>query len=162
MLIRPVAPDDFADILRLNDDWVHVTSALDSERLAHLHEHAAYHRVCVLERRVAGFLLALGPGVPYASPNYRWFCERFGGFLYIDRVVVSAERQQGGVGAALYADLVAFAREQGVSRLVCEVDVEPFNAASDAFHVRQGFAEVGTQWIAEGTKRVSLRELVLG
>lgn len=162
MLIRPAVPDDFADILRLNHEWVHVTSPLDRALLAHLNAHAVYHRVCVLEERVVGFLLALGPGVAYASPNYRWFSERPGGFLYIDRVVVSAERQQAGAGRALYADLFAFAREQGISRLVCEVDVEPLNAASDAFHARWGFAEVGTQWIAEGKKRVSLRECVVG
>ena len=83
-------------------------------------------------------------------------------FLYIDRIVVGRAYQRAGLGAALYADLLEFAAQRGVERLVCEVDIEPLNVASDAFHRRRGFVEVGTQWLALGTKRVSLREYLLG
>jgi predicted GNAT superfamily acetyltransferase len=41
------------------------------------------------------------------------------------------------------------------------VNIEPPNPGSDAFHAGRGFVEVGTQWVADGTKRVSLRELVV-
>lgn len=114
-----------------------------------------------IEGRIAGFLLAIGPGQPYTSPNYRWFAARAHDFLYIDRVVVAGDRQGAGVGRALYDDVIAWAVRRGFGRLVCEVDVEPPNPVSDAFHRRFGFVEVGTQWVAGGTKRVSLRELVV-
>lgn len=156
-MIRPAAAADLPAIVGLNAEWEHVTSPLDEASLARLHECASYHRVLEVDGAVVGFLLALGPGVPYDSPNYRWFESRLGEFLYIDRVVISRGCQRMGFGDILYRDVLAHAREQGIPRLACEVDIEPLNAASDAFHVRHGFAEVGTQWIAEGRKRVSLR-----
>lgn len=157
-MIRSATAQDFERILKLNAEWEHVTSPLTLESLAHLHAHAALHRLVVADSRVVAFLLAVGPGAPYESPNYLWFDSGAPDFMYIDRVVVDTDHQREGLGDALYNDLEAFARLQGVARLVCEVDVEPHNAASDTFHSRRGFKEVGTQWVANGTKRVSLRE----
>ena len=68
--------------------------------------------------------------------------------------------QRAGLGDALYHDLKSHAERRGIRRLVCEVDAEPLNAASDAFHARRGFVEMGTQ-VLPGGKRVSLRELPL-
>lgn len=160
-MIRPAGLRDFAAILALNAAWVHFTSPLDEIALAELHRQAACHRVAEVGGSVAGFLLAIGPGQPYESPNYRWFAARTDDFLYIDRVVVAGEHQGAGVGRALYDDVIAWARRHGVGRLVCEMNIEPPNPVSDAFHTRFGFVEVGTQWVGGGTKRVSLRELVL-
>jgi predicted GNAT superfamily acetyltransferase len=160
-MIRDAGLSDLPAVLRLNSEWERVTSPLDEVALVRLHEQAAFHRVFDIDSRVAAFLLALGPGATYESPNYRWFDDRSDRFLYIDRVIVSADFHRNGLGGELYADLMAYARSQGVHRLVCEVDVEPLNVASDAFHARLGFEQVGTQLVADGSKRVSLRELVL-
>jgi len=160
-VIRPAGSGDFAAILALNAAWVRFTSPLDEAALAELHRQAAYHRVAEVAGSVAGFLLAIGPGQPCESPNYRWFAAHTDDFLYIDRVVVAGEHQGEGLGRALYDDVTAWARRHGVGRLVCEVNAEPPNPVSDGFHGRFGFVEVGTQWVAGGTKRVSLRELVV-
>lgn len=160
--LRDATPRDLDAVLRLNAEWEHVTSPLDRAALTRLHEQASYHRVAQSGSDVVAFLLGIGPGAAYDSPNYRWFDARFQEFLYIDRVVVSAAIQRAGLGAALYDDVRDFAARRGIRRLVCEVDVEPMNAPSDAFHTRRGFAEVGTQRVADGTKRVSLRECLLG
>lgn len=157
-MIRPATEEDLAAILHLNAEWEHVTSPLDEEALAGLHAQAAYHRVVEVDDEVAAFLLALGPGAAYDSPNYRWFDRSRDTFLYIDRIVVGGRHQRAGFGSALYDDLLSFAVGRGVSRIVCEVDIEPLNAASDVFHARRGFVEVGTQLVAGGRKRVSLRE----
>jgi predicted GNAT superfamily acetyltransferase len=156
--IRPAVEEDFGAILRLNAEWEHVTSSLDETRLAKLHTDAAYHRVVESEGAIVAFLLAFREGAGYDSPNYRWFQERGGEFLYVDRVIVQRELHGTGLGAALYEDLFAFAEAEGIGRVVCEVDIEPFNEASSRFHDRYGFEEVGTQWVAGGAKRVSLRE----
>ena len=162
LVIRPAIDADLPEILRLNTEWEHVTSRLDAEQLAGLHRQAAYHRIAEADGRVAAFLLALPPDVDYDSPNYRWFDRSRQSFLYIDRIVVGRAHQRAGLGAELYDDLLQFAAHRSVERLVCEVDIEPPNAASDAFHRRRGFVEVGTQQVALGAKRVSLREYVLG
>lgn len=160
-VIRNATIDDFPGVVSLNEEWVHHTSPLDIEGLAALHDQASYHRVVSSADGIVAFALALREGAEYDSPNYRWFSERGGTFLYIDRIVVSSGCQQLGLGTALYDDLIATAHSAGVPRIVCEVDIEPLNAPSIAFHDRRGFVEVGTQWIKGGAKRVSLREMPL-
>lgn len=162
MLIRDATAADFADILRLNTEWVHFTSHLDGPSLELLHEQATYHRVVEVDGCVVAFLLALREGASYDSPNYRWFAEKGGAFLYIDRVVVDHARHGAGIARSLYDDVFLCARSWGVTRVVCELDIEPPNEPSRRFHDRLGFHEVGTQWVAGGTKRVSLREAAVG
>jgi predicted GNAT superfamily acetyltransferase len=161
-VIRPATEDDFEALLRLNSEWKHFTSPLDRPGLARLHDQAAYHRVVEQDSEVVAFLLALREGASYDSPNYRWFDGSGGVFLYVDRIVVTRDQQGKGLARALYDDFFEFARAERVERVTCEVDLEPPNEASDAFHSRYGFLEVGTQWVALGTKRVSLREAIVG
>ena len=157
-MLRDTVATDFAAILRLNAESLQFLSPLTPARLAELHGLAAYHRVAVLEREVAGFLLAFRERADYDSPNYRWFAARYGRFLYIDRVVVSRAHQGKRLGALLYEDLFAFASRSGAERVVCEFDIDPPNEASRRFHARFRFREVGTQWVAAGKKQVSLQE----
>jgi len=157
--VRSATRADFADILRLNTEWVHFTSHLDEHSLLALHEQSPYHVVAESDGRVVAFLLALREGADYDSPNYRWFADRGGAFLYVDRVIVDSTGHGRGIARRLYDDLVAFARASGVGSVVCELDIEPPNEASRRFHDSYGFAEVGTQWLGGGAKRVSLREL---
>lgn len=160
-MIRPATPADLPRILALNAAWEHVTSPLDVAGLSLLHEQAAYHCVHEADGVISGFLLALGPGVSYASQNYRWFEQNAVDYWYIDRVVVDATQQGRRVGSALYDSVQCEAEQRGVRRLACEVDIEPLNTASDAFHARRGFVELATQTLEPSGKRVSLRELVL-
>jgi len=155
--LRAAAPADFVRIVALNAAAVQFTSPLDAAHLRQLHAQAAYHRVVDLDGRVVAFLLALREGADYASPNYRWFAQRYAEFLYIDRIVVDAAWHGRGLGARLYEDLFAFARATGVLRVTCEFDLDPPNPASTQFHARFGFREVGTQWLGGGKKRVSLQ-----
>ena len=157
-MIRDAIFQDFPAILALNLEMEQYLSPMDSALLSNLHGIAVYHRVLETAPGViAGFLLALREGTEYGSPNYRWFAEHYREFLYIDRVVVASGEQGKGLGAALYDDLFAFAREQGIAAVTCEFDIDPPNEASRRFHARYGFREVGTQWVAGGKKQVSLQ-----
>lgn len=153
-MIRNTTPTDFPTILALNAASEHFTSPLDAPRLADLHAMAAYHRVAA---DGAAFLLAFAEETAYDSPNYRWFAARHARFLYIDRVVVAADRRREGLGAALYRDLFEFARRSDFPVVTCEFYVEPPNETSRIFHARFGFQEVGTLDL-DGGKRVSLQE----
>jgi predicted GNAT superfamily acetyltransferase len=155
--LRDARREDFAAILALNEESVRFTSPLAAERLDTLHRAAAYHRVVEIDGEIAAFLLAFREGAPYDSPNYLWFAERYPAFLYIDRIVVAPAHRGARLGVALYEDIIAFAAASGVTRLTCEFDLEPPNPVSMKFHERMGFAEVGTQWLGAGKKRVSLQ-----
>lgn len=157
VLLRDAGDADFDAIVSLNLRFEHYLSPMNRARLAHLHGQAAYHRVLHQGGVVVAFLLAFREGAEYDSENYRWFGSRFAAFVYIDRVVVAADRQGQQLGAMLYADLFRFARASGVPRVACEFDLDPPNDASSRFHARFGFREVGTQSVAGGRKRVSLQ-----
>lgn len=157
MKIRDAAAADFSEILDLNEASVHFLSPLDAARLQRLHAEAGYHRVAVIDGRIAGFLLAFREGCSYDSPNYRWFATRYERFLYIDRIVVAHADRSRGVGKLLYEDLFRFAEAAQVGRVTCEFDIDPPNEASRRFHAQYGFQEVGTQQVAGGTKSVSLQ-----
>ena len=156
-MIRAATPQDFAAILALNAAAVHYTSAMDLQRLQQLHAQAAWHRVVQLDGEVAAFLLALREHAAYDSPNYLWFQRSYSRFLYVDRIVVAAAARGRGLGIQLYDDLFAFAARTQAARVTCEFDLDPPNPASQRFHARFGFHEVGRQRVGGANKQVSLQ-----
>jgi predicted GNAT superfamily acetyltransferase len=102
----------------------------------------------------AGMLIALDQDADYGSPNFLWFRARYERFVYIDRVIVAAAARGRGVARGLYAHLFGAMRAAGHSLAVAEVNLEPPNPGSDAFHAQLGFAEVGRARIHGGAKTV--------
>jgi predicted GNAT superfamily acetyltransferase len=132
---------------------------MDETRLNDLARQACYFRVAD-ENSFAAFLLGFRKGADYDSPNFRWFEGRFDDFVYVDRIVVSPAFRGQRLADRLYEDFEAFARNTGVRRITCEVNVEPPNPASLRFHERRGFREVGR--IPYGpSKTVSMLERLL-
>lgn len=155
--IRDMVESDFESIVRLNDAEVQQTSQMDLDRLGRLVRMSSYCKVATVDGQVAAFLIALREGAPYENDNYEWFASRFPRFLYVDRVVVAAHLSGHKIGSKLYGGMFEFARSHCVDTITCEYNIEPPNPASRAFHDKFGFKEVGTQWVAGGTKQVSLR-----
>ena len=155
--LRPAVPTDHTAICALNLAEQQHTSPMDLARLRELDALSAYHKVICVDGRVAAFLLAMRRGAPYVNDNFAWFDSRYPDFLYIDRIVVSADERGRGLGRLLYEDLFDCARAHGIPLLACEYNVNPPNEASRQFHDRFGFREVGTQWVAQGAKQVSLQ-----
>jgi uncharacterized protein len=155
-MLRSTDSSDLPEILELNQDSEAETSPLDPARLEQLASRAAYFKVSVGETGLDGFLLAFREDAAYDSPNFLWFKERFARFLYVDRVIVRRERRQRGVASQLYADAEEHAVSSSVPLLTCEVNLQPPNPSSLAFHKGRGFSEVDTLELSAG-KRVSLQ-----
>ncbi|MCG6117531.1 MAG: GNAT family N-acetyltransferase [Aquimonas sp.] len=153
--IRDVGEHDLDSVLALNNSAGQSILPLDAERVRFFMRHADYFRVAEVDGQIAGFLIALRPGTPYGSSNYRWFCEQFEEFLYIDRIVVAGSRRGAGLGRVFYADVTSYA-EVRVPILACEVFLEPRNDAALLFHGTYGFREVGQHLMAESGRQVSL------
>ncbi|UCH72699.1 MAG: GNAT family N-acetyltransferase [Rhodospirillales bacterium] len=158
--IRSLAAADHAWALELNNAAVPHVSALDAESLAALMRMAGLAAKAELDGAPAGLLIALEPGTAYGSANYRWFCDRYPAFVYIDRVIADPASRGRGVGRALYAHAVEFARARA-PLLTCEVNEAPPNPASMRFHERFGFRPLGRQRTEGGAKRVVLLGLGL-
>jgi predicted GNAT superfamily acetyltransferase len=65
-----------------------------------------------------------------------------------------------GADSALYREVFAHASRHMIPVVACEFDVEPPNPASERFHAKFGFVEVGRQSVAGGRKAVSLQTSV--
>jgi uncharacterized protein len=100
------------------------------------------------------FLIALDQDSLSASPNFQWFKTRYRRFVYVDRVIVAPPQRGRGVARGLYEELFAMASHTGHVFVGCEVNVEPPNPGSDAFHEALGFAEVGRAALLESQKFV--------
>jgi uncharacterized protein len=147
----PIVPRLHPAVLALNNAHAVELSWLDAERLRSLIAQAFYARAV---GAVDAFLLAFDQTADYDSPNYLWFRRRYPRFVYIDRVVVEPLARRRGYAQRLYADLFFCARQAGHRLVVCEVNSDPPNPASDAFHAAQRFAEVGAASIHGGAKTV--------
>src|SRR5882724_5757248 len=134
-------------LLALNNAHAQELSWLEPERLEHLVERA------FLARRIGNldaFMLAFDQDAEYDSPNFLWFRARFPRFVYVDRIVVASSARGRGCARRLYDDLFEHATRIGHDRVVCEVNQNPPNPASDAFHAALGFAEVGIASVYDG------------
>jgi predicted GNAT superfamily acetyltransferase len=107
------------------------------------------------EGGMAAMTAALPPGRSYGSLNYAWFQRRMESFLYLDRIVVAARLRRRGVGSAAYRDVFASAPDPAVP-VTCEVNLDPPNDSSLAFHGGLGFREVGVQSLPGSGKRVAM------
>ena len=90
---------------------------------------------------MAAFTIVLEPGTRYWSDNYAWFTERYEDLWYLDRIAVDARWRRHGLATALYDEMELGAASHG--RLCCEVDLDPPNRPSLAFHAARGYLEVG-------------------
>jgi predicted GNAT superfamily acetyltransferase len=138
-------------LLALNNAHAQELSWLEPARLQHLVEQA------FLARRTGNldaFLLAFDQSARYDSPNFLWFRSRYPRFVYVDRIVVASSARGRGHARALYDDLFKHAVAASHERVVCEVNTEPPNPASDAFHAALGFVEVGTASVYDGSRTV--------
>jgi predicted GNAT superfamily acetyltransferase len=138
-------------LLALNNAHARELSWLEPERLEYLVS------VALLARRIGeldAFLLAFDQDTSYDSPNFQWFRARYPRFVYVDRIVVASSARGRGSARWLYDDLFEHAVRMGHDRVVWEVNQNPPNPASDAFHAALGFAEVGSANVYDGSRTV--------
>ncbi len=150
MMIRPFQESDLTWALDLNTALEVELSPLTGERLLELMDRAFHARVVEPDRAL---LIAFDHDADYDSPNFLWFKARYGRFVYVDRIAVAPSARGAGLARALYEDLFQAARKAGHTHIVCEVNSDPPNPGSDAFHARVGFREVGEAALKSG-KRV--------
>jgi predicted GNAT superfamily acetyltransferase len=141
-VLRPITPADHSAVLDWNQAHVELLAPMDEPRLVELASAADTAAVITHEGRDVGFVMTFAAGAPIEGPNFRWFSERHDAFLYLDRIVVDASARRTGVGSRVYDELEARAAELGPV-LCLEVNIEPPNEPSLAFHRARGFVEVG-------------------
>lgn len=161
--IRPLLDLDMAEALALNNAHAVELSAETPASWDELVSVAwAAWGIAEGDGRLAAFLIALDDAGRPRGPNHRWFQERCENFVYIDRVVTAEFARGRGLARQLYLTLIDAARRAGRASLVCEVNLDPPNPASLAFHAGLGFVPVGEAVLADRGKTVRYLERRLG
>lgn len=154
-LLRPLEPRDHARVLDLNARNVELLAPMDEARLSQLLGWTHRADTILSDGEIAGFVLTFAPGTAYDSANYRWFGEHLGDdFYYLDRIVLDDAFRRRGLGARVYDEVEATATAYG--RMVLEVNVEPPNEPSLAFHRARGYADLAE--LGDAGKKVLLME----
>ena len=151
MKIKEITEKDYLKILKLNNANIPAVSKLSEDSLKEILEMSLRGWVIELDDVFVGFCIIIGPHENYKSDNYRWVCENYEEFEYLDRVVISEKFQGQRFGQKLYEHW--FLKSESPS-LLLEVNIKPMNAGSIRFHERLGFIAVGEQDTENGKKRV--------
>jgi predicted GNAT superfamily acetyltransferase len=137
--VRDAAEGDEDFILALNAACTPAVGDMDAQDYREIVGWA--HRILIAEAdgQPAGFMILIRPGSEYPSLNYAWFEAKYDRHLYADRIAVSEAARGLGVGRALYDEALRIALANNDQRITCEVNVDPPNPESMAFHTRLGF-----------------------
>ena len=157
--LRPFRDRDLDALVAVNDAAYPAVPITPAAELAELIGMSSVV-VVVDDGAAAGFVLGMPPGLGYQSENYLFFSSRARElgttFVYVDRIVLAAHLRGRGLGPQLYEAVFAEARRVGADEVLCEVNLEPPNPGSLAFHTRIGFVEVGRQSTKGGANVVAL------
>ena len=137
-----MGPQDHATALAMNNAAVPAVNPHDEASFAALLAIADRAWVVDDDGTLGGLLVAFAPGAGYQSANYRWLSGRYDDFGYVDRIVVAPTHRRLGLAGRLYDALADHASAAGRARLLCEVNVEPPNPQSVAFHEANGWAVI--------------------
>ena len=144
--IRPCTEDDVDALVAINNSGYPAVPMATAGEMLGLLSMCSLALIAQDEEGVPlGFVMAMDPGLNYASENYVFFESRFSNHLYIDRIVLSDESRGLGLGSTLYQHVFDRARADGRERVTCEVNLEPPPPGSLRFHRRWGFEDVDTQ-----------------
>jgi predicted GNAT superfamily acetyltransferase len=158
--LRPYRDSDLETLVDVNDGAYPAVPITPAAELAELIAMSTVRIVVEADAVPVGFVLGMPPGLDYTSENYVFFSARASelgrDFVYVDRIVLAPSLQGRGLGPQLYAAVFDEARRVGAPEVLCEVNVEPPNPGSLAFHTRLGFVEVGRQETHGGENVVAL------
>jgi len=138
--VRDLAPADVAWVHALNQANGRKLSFMEAPDFEAMLSRARFARVLDPE---AAFLLAYDQPPTKDSPNFAWVRQHYPKALYIDRIAVAPHARRQGAARRLYEYLFQQAATQGFPQIACEINADPPNPASDAFHAALGFKPVG-------------------
>ena len=151
-----LTPTDIPRLVELNDASSPAVPITSKAEMAALLDSAGFTFAARNGETLIGFVIGMRAGADYRSENYRFFDARNSDFLYVDRIVVDDSQRGSGVGRALYASVFELARAEALREVTCEVNLDPPNPGSLAFHARLGFMRVGEQETKGGSVTVAL------
>ena len=157
MDIIALSVSDIDAMWAINEQGLPGTGKVSKKEIVQLLEFSSLSVGAYDQGELVGFVVCLPPKTAYGSLNYAWFNEHYESFVYVDRIAVSEENRNKGVGSALYDHVVSYSKQHGAP-VAAEVNREPPNPGSMRFHNRFGFEEVGVLHHAEKSVTMFLKQ----
>lgn len=142
MDIAPLSKSDLDSIWAINEQGLPGTGQVSKEEISQLLNFSSLSIGAYSEGELLGFVICLPPKTAYGSLNYAWFNQQYTSFIYVDRIAVSNDHRNSGVGSALYGHVISYSQEHAIP-VAAEVNLEPPNPGSMRFHHRFRFEKVG-------------------
>ena len=157
MDISVLSQSDVQSIWAINEQGLPGTGQVSEQELSELLKLSTLSLGAFREGELLGFVICLSPGTTYSSPNYAWFNKKYNDFIYVDRIAVSLNRRDGGVGSKLYEKVIAYSQDNRIP-IAAEVNLNPPNPGSMRFHNRFEFQKVGVLHHKEKSVTMLMRE----
>ena len=150
--IRPLTPSDCEEVLRINAESQPGVAHLDRPELERLVRLKNDHLVMEGPNGgLVGYLLAFPSDAPYDGEEFLFLNKAsLGSFIYIDQIAVDAAERRTGSASSLYRATEAAAQRRGIQELSCEVNLNPPNPGSLAFHRSKGFNQTSVLETQDG------------
>lgn len=159
-VLRSLAPNDhdIEQVLDLNAAALPAVATLDRPELVRLMALSPEHLAIESNAdSVIGYALIFTSDADYDGEEFHRLRQRLAApFLYIDQIVIDESARGKGLGRAVYDRLAQRAQQGGMNFLACEVNTQPANPASLAFHRRLGFADLAPMATRDGREVVLL------
>ena len=133
-MLRELTEEDLGALLVLNNASTPAVNPLTLEELKSILFLSEKCWVVEIDRELAAAMIIIGPDQNYSSDNYTWLETQFSNYCYVDRIMVDENHKRKGFGNNLYRELEKYAERKGAHMLLCEVNLEPPNPQSIAFH----------------------------
>lgn len=142
--LRALRADDEHSVLGINADSQPHVARLWPAELTRLLALSAQHVVVEdAAGGVIGYALVFAHDADYDGEEFQILRRQLAEpFLYIDQIALAPSARGRGIGRLVYAGLAQRAEAQGLRALCCEVNTQPANPASLAFHERLGFGPI--------------------
>jgi predicted GNAT superfamily acetyltransferase len=138
--LRPITTADLDAVVALNERHVELTAPMDRARLVEFVDAAEHADVIEVDGEFGGFVITFAAGAAYDGTHFGWFAARYDDYCYLDRIIVHEDFQRRGLGTFVYDELEG---DCGRPVFALEVNIDPPNEPSLAFHRARGFTEVG-------------------
>ena len=127
--------------IKLNNSYSPFLGPLDSiDQTEKLLNMSLYTLVLMDQDTIKGFCVVFKENSDYESENYKYFNKKHKKFLYIDRIGISGDLKQKGIGTSMYNYI--FNNNENHVPVCAEVNSIPLNEASISFHLRLEFKDI--------------------
>lgn len=140
--IRKYDSRDLDWLVELNNACVPSVDPHTAETLADNIKYCSHTLIADRYGVPLGAVMLMREGTEYGSKNYAWHNANNDQHLYVDRIIVSEDARGLGVGRKLYKYAILAAQADNVP-LTAEVNTQPDNPQSHAFHEALGFDTAG-------------------